>query len=99
MNRIQNHYHDLLRAKKEEVDNDSYASPSESESDISDDEKDLRKEKRKIRRDQTKMRVKRLSSQALPKDSRDADAVQEWMDRQQYVLNVCLDYSACAERR
>jgi hypothetical protein len=88
-NRIQDYYHDLLRAKSEDIDNDSDASPSESESDISDDERDLRKEKRKIRRDQTRMRVKRLRGKVLPNNPRDADAVQEWMDRQQYVLTVC----------
>jgi len=87
-NRIQNYYHDLLRAKSEAVEDDSDASPSESESDISDDERDLRKEKRKIRRDQTRLRVKRLRGTVLPNNPRDADAVQEWMDRQHYVLNV-----------
>jgi hypothetical protein len=96
-NRIQNYYHDLLRAKSEEIDNDSDASPSESESDISDDERDLRKEKRKIRRDQTRMRVKRLRGKVLPNNPRDADAVQEWMDRQQYVLTVSPPgYSQCS---
>jgi len=35
------------------------------------------------------MRVKRLRGKALPNNPRDADAVQEWMDRQQYVLTVC----------
>jgi hypothetical protein len=35
------------------------------------------------------MRVKRLRGKVLPKNPRDADAVQEWMDRQQYVLTVC----------
>jgi hypothetical protein len=88
-NRIQNYYHDLLRAKSEDIDNVPDASPSESQSDISDDERDLRKEKRKIRRDQTRMRVKRLRGKVLPNNPRDADAVQEWMDRQQYVLTVC----------
>jgi hypothetical protein len=88
-NRIQNYYHDLLRAKSEDIEDDSDASPSESESDISDDERDLRKEKRKIRRDQTRLRVKRLRGKVLPNNPRDADAVQEWMDRQQYVLTVC----------
>jgi hypothetical protein len=35
------------------------------------------------------MRVKRLRGKVLPNNPRDADAVQEWMDRQQYVLTVC----------
>ena len=34
------------------------------------------------------MRVKRLRGKVLPNNPRDADAVQEWMDRQQYVLTV-----------
>ena len=55
---------------------------------MSDDERDLRKEKRKIRREQTRMTVKRLRVKVLPNNPRDADAVQEWMDRQQYVLTV-----------
>jgi hypothetical protein len=91
-NRIQTYYHDLLRVKKEDFDNDSDASPSESESDISDDERQLRKDKRQIRRDQTRLRVNRLRGPGLPSNPRDADAVQEWMDRQQYVLNVCFLY-------
>jgi hypothetical protein len=35
------------------------------------------------------MRVKRLRGKVLPNNPRDADAVLEWMDRQQYVLTVC----------
>lgn len=43
------------------------------------------------------MRVKRLRGKVLPNNPRDADAVQEWMDRQQYVLTVSPPgYSQCS---
>ena len=73
-----------------EFSDDSDASPSESDSDISEDESNLRRDKRNIRREQTRLRVKRLNGKELPKQIRDADVIQEWMDKQQYVLTVSI---------
>jgi len=78
-----------LRAKKQEVIDDSDASPSEEEPDLSDDEIQLRKDKRQLRRDQTKHRVNRLrSTKVLPKNCNNVNDVQEWMDKSGYILPV-----------
>lgn len=90
-NRVKNLHHDLLRAKKQDIIDDSDASPTEEESGLSDDEIQLRKEKRRMRREQTRTRVRRLkSTQQLPHRCRNVDDVMEWMDSQDYYLPVSL---------
>jgi hypothetical protein len=91
-NNVQSLYHDILRAKAEEIHDDSDASPSESETDVSDNEKVMRKDRRKMRREQTKHRVKGLRSKRLPKDCYNVNEVTDWMDREDYFLVVSFPY-------
>lgn len=90
--RIRVQWHDLLRAKDQQIDGDSEASSTDDDPDSDLELAESRRADRKERRARTKSRVEKLRQQPLPKDPHNVDKVLMWLDERRFQSKVSQEY-------